>query len=63
VEPGLAAQLFVSALFGSEIQYYQDPQAVALRESMHAATDQLCAWLGARRARKPRAPRPVAAKE
>jgi AcrR family transcriptional regulator len=63
VEPGLAAQLFVSALFGSEIQYYQDPQAVALRESMHAATDQLCAWLGARRARKPRAPRPAAAEE
>ena len=63
VEPGLAAQLFVSALFGSEIQYYQDSQAVALRESMHAATDQLCAWLGARRARKPRAPRPAAAEE
>ena len=63
VEPGLAAQLFVSALFGSEIQYYQDPPAVALRESMHAATDQFCAWLGTRRSRKPRATRAAAAKE
>jgi AcrR family transcriptional regulator len=63
VEPALAAQLFVSALFGSEIQYYQDPQAIALRESMHAATDQLCAWLAAERGRKPRASRSTAAKE
>jgi TetR/AcrR family transcriptional regulator len=63
VDPALAAQLFVSALFGTEIQYYQDPQAVALPESMHAATDQLCAWLERPRARKPRAARPAATKE
>jgi len=63
VEPALAAQLFVSALFGTEIQYYQDPQAIALPESMHAATDQLCAWLETPRARKPRGARTAAAKE
>ena len=63
VEPALAAQLFVSALFGTEIQYYQDPQAIALPESMHAATDQLCAWLETPRVRKPRGARTAAAKE
>ncbi len=47
VDPGLAAQLFVGALFGMEVQYYQDPEAIPLRESMHAIADQFCAWLGA----------------
>jgi len=56
LDPGLAAQLFVSGLIGSEIQYYQDPKAIALRESTHAATEQFVTWLGAgrlRRASKP----------
>jgi AcrR family transcriptional regulator len=53
LDPGLAAQLFVSGLIGSEIQYYQDPKAIALRESTHAATEQLVAWLGAGRLRRP----------
>jgi AcrR family transcriptional regulator len=44
-DPALAARLFVSALFGVEMQHYQDPDPVVLRESMHAATDELCAWL------------------
>jgi TetR/AcrR family acrAB operon transcriptional repressor len=52
-DPWLAAQLFVAALVGTEIQYYQDPAAIDLRPSMRAATDQFCAWLGARRARPP----------
>ena len=52
-DPALAARLFVSALFGAEMQYYQDPQTTMLRESMHAATDELCVWL-APRMRKPR---------
>src|SRR5262249_44675677 len=53
LDPGLAAQLFVSGLIGSEIQYYQDPKAIALRESMRAATDQFLTWLGVGRARRP----------
>jgi AcrR family transcriptional regulator len=53
LDPGLAAQLFVSGLIGSEIQHYQDPKAIALRESTHAATEQLVAWLGAGRLRRP----------
>jgi len=59
VEPGLAAQLFVGALFGTEIQYYQDPDAIDLRESMNAVVDQFRSWLAAapsstREARKER---------
>jgi AcrR family transcriptional regulator len=53
LDPGLAAQLFVSGLIGSEIQHYQDPKTIALRESTHAATEQLVAWLGAGRLRRP----------
>lgn len=45
VDPALAAQLFVAALIGTEIQYYQDPEAVPLRESMRAVVDQFHAWL------------------
>ena len=51
VEPRLAAQLFVSGLFGSEIQYYQDPGTVRLGDSMHAVTEQFCAWLAPRGSR------------
>ena len=47
-DPDLAARLFVSAIVGNEIQYYQDPRAIDLASSMHAATDELCHWLGAR---------------
>jgi AcrR family transcriptional regulator len=53
LDPGLAAQLFVSGLIGSEIQYYQDPKAIALRESMHAATAQFVTWLGGKPVRRP----------
>jgi AcrR family transcriptional regulator len=52
-DPLLAAQLFVAGLVGTEIQYYQDPSAVDLHQSMLAATDQFCAWLGTRRVRRP----------
>jgi len=47
-DPDLAAQLFVASLMGTEIQYYQDPAAIDLAASMHAATDEFCDWLGAR---------------
>jgi AcrR family transcriptional regulator len=53
LDPGLAAQLFVSGLIGSEIQYYQDRKAIALRESTHAATEQFVTWLGSGRLRRP----------
>jgi TetR/AcrR family acrAB operon transcriptional repressor len=51
VDAALAAQLFVAALVGTEIQYYQDPRAIDLARSVHAATSQFCAWLGVRRPR------------
>ena len=54
-DAALAAQLFVAALVGTEIQYYQDPRAIDLAKSVHSATDAFCAWLGAGRAGKPRA--------
>jgi hypothetical protein len=64
LDPGLAAQSFVSGLIGSEIQYYQDPKAIALRESMHAATEQFVTWLGGGRLRRPsKASRNEAAQE
>jgi TetR/AcrR family acrAB operon transcriptional repressor len=47
-DPDLAARLFVSAIVGNEIQYYQDPRAMDLGSTMHAAADELCEWLGAR---------------
>lgn len=45
VDPALAAQLFVANLIGTELQYYQDPETIPLRESMHAVVDQFTAWL------------------
>jgi AcrR family transcriptional regulator len=61
VEPRVAAQLFVSGLFGTEIQYYQDPGTVRLADSMRAVTDQFCAWLGPRASRSKRVARLAAA--
>jgi TetR/AcrR family acrAB operon transcriptional repressor len=46
VDPALAAQLFVANLIGTELQYYQDPEAIPLRESMRAVVDQFTTWLG-----------------
>jgi AcrR family transcriptional regulator len=54
VDPELAAQLFVGALFGIEMQYYQDPERIQLRESMRAIADQFCAWLGVVKRSEPR---------
>ncbi|MGH7860118.1 MAG: hypothetical protein ACREQY_22555, partial [Candidatus Binatia bacterium] len=45
VEPALAAQLFVAALAGTELQFYQDPEAIDLRDSMRAVAEQFRAWL------------------
>lgn len=45
VDPALAAQLFVAALAGMELQYYQDPEAIRLRESMRAVVEQFRAWV------------------
>jgi AcrR family transcriptional regulator len=51
-DPDLSARLFVATLAGLEIQYYQDPEAVDLRRSIDAATDEFCTWLEPPRARK-----------
>jgi TetR/AcrR family acrAB operon transcriptional repressor len=47
VDAALAAQLFVAGIFGIEMQYYQDPQKVDLRNAMRSVTEQFCVWLGA----------------
>ncbi|MGH7896661.1 MAG: TetR/AcrR family transcriptional regulator [Candidatus Binatia bacterium] len=47
-DAALAAQLYVAAILGTEIQYYQDPETIRLRESMNAVVDQFCTWLGVR---------------
>lgn len=57
VDAALAAQLFVAAVIGTELQYYQDPTAIQLRESMHAVADQFSSWLAAPAVRKSAAPR------
>jgi AcrR family transcriptional regulator len=61
-DPGIAAQMFVSGLVGSEIQYYQDPEAVPLPESMHAATEAVVSWLATGRTRRPGSRRSVPTK-
>ncbi|MGH7819982.1 MAG: TetR/AcrR family transcriptional regulator [Candidatus Binatia bacterium] len=61
VEPAFAAQLFVAALIGTELQYYQDPEAIPLRDSMHAVTEQFCAWLATTNAPR-RAPAGIVAR-
>ena len=47
VDPDLAAQLFVSSVLGTELQYYQDPSTIDLARSLRAVADQFCAWLAA----------------
>ena len=47
VDPGLAAQTFVSGILGIEIQYYQDPASIELDESLEKHVDQTLAWLSA----------------
>ncbi len=46
-DAALAAQLFVAGLFGTEMQYYQDPEAIDLGGAMRSVTEQFCTWLGA----------------
>lgn len=50
--PALAAQLFVAGLFGTEMQYYQDPETIDLGRAMRAVTEQFCAWLAAPQRRR-----------
>ena len=52
VPPALAAQLFVAAVMGTELQHYQDPDAIDLRRSMRAIADQFRAWLAPSRAKR-----------
>jgi TetR/AcrR family acrAB operon transcriptional repressor len=48
VDPSVAARLLVAGFVGTELQYYQDPQAVPLPESMRAVVDQFLSWLAPR---------------
>ena len=55
VDPAIAAQLFVASIIGTELQFYQDPQAIPIRESIHAVVDQFLAWLAiGKRSGRPR---------
>ena len=48
----LAAQLFVAAVIGTELQHYQDPDAIDLPRSMRAIADQFRGWLVQKPAKK-----------
>src|SRR5688572_9733418 len=48
VDPALAAQLFVAAVIGTEVQHYQDAERVPLAPSMHAIAEQFRTWLAPR---------------
>lgn len=52
VAPELAARLLVASIVGTELQYYQDPGEVPLREAMRAVADQFLAWLAPGRSRR-----------
>ncbi len=42
-----AAAVFTGGIMGAEIQHYQDPEEIDLREVLDALVDQLAAWLAA----------------
>jgi AcrR family transcriptional regulator len=46
VDAAAAAAVFAGAVMGAEIQYYQDPEAVDLRETLDTFFDQFVTWLG-----------------
>jgi len=45
VEAGVAARLIVATIIGAEIQHYQDPEQVDLREVLDSQLRQLADWL------------------
>jgi AcrR family transcriptional regulator len=47
LDPGLAAESFVSGILGIEIQYHQDPASIDLDRSLENHVDQTLAWLSA----------------
>jgi AcrR family transcriptional regulator len=49
VPPERAAAAFTGAIMGAEIQHYQDPEEIDLREVLDALVEQLAAWLAVER--------------
>jgi len=47
IDPALAARVYAGAVMGAEIQYYQDPEASSLSETLDAFIEQHLAWLTA----------------
>lgn len=47
IDPTVAAQVYAGAVMGAEIQYYQDPEASSLSETLDAFVEQHLAWLAA----------------
>ena len=45
VEPEVAATTFMAGIMGAEIQHYQSPTEVQLRDILDALIDQVSAWL------------------
>ncbi len=45
VDAALAAQVYAGAVMGAEIQYYQDPDVISLRDTLAAFVEPYLAWL------------------
>jgi AcrR family transcriptional regulator len=45
VEPGQAARIVVAGIIGAEVQHYQDPEEVDLRQVLDTLLEQLATWL------------------
>jgi len=45
IDPAVAAQVYAGAVMGAEIQYYQDPEAISLSDTLEVFVEQHLAWL------------------
>ncbi len=52
VSASTAAGIYAGAVMGAEIQYYQDPKAIDLRDTLRVFLDQYLTWLRAPTARR-----------
>jgi hypothetical protein len=47
VAVALAAETFVGGILGAEIQYYQEPESIDVRQNLATHVDQFLAWIAA----------------